>query len=303
MKILLIGRAGQLAFELRRTLACLGQVVALDRHSSPLAVDLAEPDSLRRAVAEVKPQVIVNAGAYTAVDLAEQEESRASCINAVAPGVLAEEACAVDALLVHFSTDYVFPGDGASPYREDAATGPLSAYGRGKLQGEQAITGTGCRHLIFRTAWIYGSRGQNFLLTMLRLMREREVLKVVDDQRGAPTWSRMIAEATALILAGGRAAAAGGLEIPSGIYHMSCGGETSWFGFAAAIRHEAVARGLLEPGSAMVEAIPSSEYPRPARRPAYSVLSNDKLQAEFGIRLPRWQDALQLCLDDMARDF
>ena len=298
MRILLIGREGQIGWELRRTLACLGEVIALDRHTAPLAIDLADPQTLRAAVAELKPGLIVNAAAYTAVDLAEQDESIAFQVNAVAPGVLAEAALALDAGLIHYSTDYVFPGDGREPYRESDATGPQGVYGRSKLQGEQAIAQVGCAHLIFRTAWVYGNRGQNFLLTMLRLMREREVVRVVDDQRGSPTWSRMIAETTALAVA---RACDGDRFVPAdraGIYHMTCGGEATWFEFAQAIRAEGVSRGRLPADCARLEPIPSSQYPVPAKRPAYSVLSNERLHSTFGVRLPHWQSALDLCLDE-----
>jgi dTDP-4-dehydrorhamnose reductase len=298
MKILLIGREGQLAWELQRSLACLGDVLALDRRSPALPVDLADPDSLRNAVNTVQPHVIVNAGAYTAVDQAEQEETLAFQINGTAPGVLAEAARTIGAALIHYSTDYVFPGDGQSPYAESDPTGPSSVYGRSKLQGELAIAQTGCAHLILRTAWVYGVRGQNFLLTMLRLMRERDSLQVVDDQRGSPSWSRMLAEATALLLA--RCGNYERLVETSGTYHLTCGGETSWYGFAQTIRAGAIARGLLPPDCARLESIPSSAYPRPARRPSYSVLSNQKLAQAFDIRLPNWENALQLCLSDMA---
>ncbi|QSA98226.1 dTDP-4-dehydrorhamnose reductase [Methylococcus sp. EFPC2] len=297
MKILLIGREGQVAWELRRTLACLGEVVALDRHSHPLAVDLADAASLRAACAEVKPDLIVNAAAYTAVDRAEGDQALAYAVNAVAPGVLAEQAKALNAGLIHYSTDYVFPGDVHEPHRETDATGPQSVYGRSKLAGETAIAQVGASHVILRTAWVYGMRGHNFLLTMLRLMKEREVLRVVNDQFGAPTWSRLIAEATALLIAQaseGERFATGGRD---GIYHLSCAGQTSWHDFAQAIRERGIAQGLLSDNCARLEAISSAEYPTPARRPAYSVLSNDRLSAHYGLRLPDWREALALCLD------
>jgi len=296
MKILLIGREGQVAWELRRTLACLGEVVALDRRSIPLSLDLADADSIRKAAETVKPNLIVNAAAYTAVDKAEQDQATAYAVNATALGFLAEEAKKLGAGIIHYSTDYVFPGDASVPYRETDATGPNSVYGAGKLAGEQAITDSGIPHYILRTAWVYGNRGGNFLLTMLRLMRERELVRVVNDQLGSPTWSRMIAEATALIIA---QSLENGRFVPgdrSGIYHLTNGGQTSWFGFAQAIREEGIASGLLPETCARIGGIPSSEYPTPAKRPAYSVLNNTKLDEVFNLRLPEWREALGLCV-------
>jgi dTDP-4-dehydrorhamnose reductase len=297
LKILLIGSEGQVAYELRRTLACLGEIDTRGLGAEP-RLDLADFDAVRAAVREVRPDLIVNAAAYTAVDKAEQEAELAFRINGEAVGVLAEEARAMEAGLIHYSTDYVFPGDGRTPYREDDPLGPLSAYGRSKLAGEEAIRQSGVPHLILRTAWVYGRRGGNFLLTMLRLMREREVLRVVDNQRGAPTWSRLIAEATALLIA--RAVRNGRFELgdQSGTYHLTCGGETTWYGFAAKIRELGLARGLLPENCARLEPIPTSGYPTPAKRPAYSVLSNEKLLENFGLALPDWEEALQLCLAD-----
>ncbi|MFM8332441.1 MAG: dTDP-4-dehydrorhamnose reductase [Candidatus Methylumidiphilus sp.] len=300
MKILVTGRDGQVAWELRRSLASLGQVVALDR-SSPTPLDLADAASIRRAVAAVRPDLIVNAAAYTAVDKAEQDPDAAYAVNATAPGLLAEAAAQLGAGLIHYSTDYVFPGDAAAPYAETDATGPQGVYGASKLAGEQAIAASGAQHYILRTAWVYGNRGNNFLLTMLRLLRERELLRVVNDQLGAPTWSRLIAEATALLVA--RSMDAAGRFAPGergGIYLLSCGGQASWFEFAAAIRESGLALGLLPATCARLEAIPSSAYPTPAKRPAYSVLSNNKLAEGFGIRMPDWQDALALCLADAS---
>ena len=299
LKTLLIGREGQLAWELRRTLACLGEVVALGRGSGGL--DLADFDAVRAAAREIKPGLIVNAAAYTAVDQAEREPELAFRINAEAVRVLAEEALAMGAGLVHYSTDYVFSGDGRSPYREHDPTGPLNVYGLSKLAGEEAIRATGVPHLILRTAWVYGRRGQNFLLTMLRLLRERESLKVVDDQRGAPSWSRLIAEATALLIT--RSTRNGRFEPAerAGTYHLSCGGETTWYGFAETIRELGQSLGILPEACARLEPIPSSGYPTPARRPGYSVLSNEKLSKEFELALPDWKEALRLCLDESGR--
>ncbi len=301
MKILLIGREGQVAWELRRTLACLGEVVALDRRSITLSLDLADADSIRKAAETVKPNLIVNAAAYTAVDKAEQDQATAYAVNATALGFLAEEAKKLGAGIIHYSTDYVFPGDASVPYRETDATGPNSVYGASKLAGEQAILDSGIPHYILRTAWVYGNRGGNFLLTMLRLMRERELVRVVNDQLGSPTWSRMIAEATALIIA---QSLENGRFVPgdrSGIYHLTNGGQTSWFGFAQAIREEGIASGLLPETCARIEGIPSSEYPTPAKRPAYSVLNNTKLDEVFNLRLPEWREALGLCVAEAGK--
>lgn len=297
LKILLIGSEGQVAYELRRTLACLGEIAVRGRGTEP-GLDLADFDAVRAAVREIRPGLIVNAAAYTAVDKAEQETELAFRINGEAVGVLAEAAQAAGAGLIHYSTDYVFPGDGAAPYRENDAVDPLGAYGRSKLAGEDAIRAVGVPHLILRTAWVYGRRGGNFLLTMLRLMREREVLRVVDDQHGAPTWSRLIAEATALMIA--RSTRNGRVELSekSGTYHLTCGGQTTWYGFAEKIRELGLARGLLPESCARLEPIPTSGYPTPAQRPAYSVLSNAKLLQEFGLALPDWEEALRLCLAD-----
>jgi dTDP-4-dehydrorhamnose reductase len=300
MKILVVGRQGQIAWELRRTLACLGEVIALDRSTSPLSVDLSNPDSICAATEAVRPNLIVNAAAYTAVDKAEQEEELAFRINAAAPGILAEQALKLGAGLIHYSTDYVFQGDGQAPYRETDATGPQGVYGRSKLAGEQAIAEVGAAHYILRTAWVYGVRGHNFLLTMLRLMRERELVRVVDDQFGAPTWSRLIAEATALMI---NCSTEGGLfqaKERSGIYHLTCAGRTSWYEFARAIRESAVAARLLTEDCARIEPIPTAGYPTPAKRPAYSVLSNQRLSDRFGLNMPDWTDALELCLADYA---
>ena len=288
MKILLTGSTGQVGWELRRTLACLGEVVALDSK----ALDLTDTAAIRRVVREVVPRIIVNPAAHTAVDKAESEAERSHAINATAPGILAEEAETLGALLVHYSTDYVFAGSGETPWREDDPTGPLNVYGASKLAGEQAIRAACRRHLIFRTSWVYGARGANFLLTMRRLMRERPELKIVADQIGAPTWSRMLAEATALILAQQFSPARGAdRPEPWGVYHMTNAGATSWHGFAAAIQE-------LDGGEsrAHLRPIPSSDYPTPAKRPLNSRLDNAKLARVFGVRLPDWREALALCM-------
>lgn len=285
-RILLTGVNGQVGWELRRTLGALGEVVPMDSRT----LDLTDAAAVRAAMRSIAPTIIVNPAAYTAVDKAETESGRAHAINAVAPGVLAEEAARLGALLVHYSTDYVFDGTGGAPWREDDATGPLNVYGATKLAGEQAIAAAGCRHLIFRTSWVYGARGSNFLLTMRRLMRERPELKIVADQIGAPTWCRDLAEATAQVLAQVR----GEDESRWGVYHMTNAGETSWHGFAEAIQaldefDETVPLARLLP-------IPGSDYPTPARRPLNSRLDNDRLEQGFGLRLRDWREALALCM-------
>jgi dTDP-4-dehydrorhamnose reductase len=286
-RILLTGINGQVGRELLRTLQPLGEIVPCDRGQ----LDLNVPDRIRAVVREVKPAVIVNPAAYTAVDQAESEADLALAINGTAPGILAEEAQRLDALLVHYSTDYVFDGAKGAPYAEDDATAPLGSYGRSKLAGEAAIRAVACRHLILRTCWVYGRHGRNFLRTMLRLAQERDELRVVDDQRGAPTWSRMIAEATALVLA--RHAG------QQGTYHLAAAGAATWHGFAAAIVAEASRRGLLDK-TPPVHRIASADFPTPARRPANSRLDCSRLAEDFNLRLPAWEAQLQLCLDDVA---
>lgn len=291
-KILLTGSRGQVGWELARSLSTLGEVVALD--SSQL--DLTDVAAIRRTVAEISPRIIVNPAAHTAVDKAEGESERAYALNATAPGVLAEEAEKLGALLVHYSTDYVFDGSGEQTRVETDVTGPLNIYGASKLAGEQAIQGNCRRHLIFRTSWVYGARGANFLLTMRRLMRERPELKIVADQIGAPTWCRSIADATAQVLAQVDSRFAGADKpSPWGVYHMTNGGETSWHGFAQAIL-DLDAPANLETTPARLLPIPSSDYPTPAKRPLNSRLNNDKLERVFGVRLPDWQQALRLCM-------
>ena len=292
-RILLTGANGQVGWELRRTLSCLGEVVALDSR----AMNLADAAAVRQKVRDIAPSIIVNPAAYTAVDKAESEPERARAVNAVAPGILAEEAGRLDALLVHYSTDYVFNGSGAvldsgeaRPWREDDACDPLNVYGATKLAGECAIQATGCRHLIFRTSWVYGARGSNFLLTMRRLMRERPELKIVADQIGAPTWCRDLAEATAQVLSQIVAPVSGFDQW--GVYHMTNAGETSWHGFAEAIQ-------ALGDASANLLPIPSRDYPTPAQRPLNSRLNNDRLEQTFGLRLQDWRAALALCMDEM----
>ncbi len=284
MRILLTGVNGQVGWELQRTLAPLGEVIAAGRS----LLDLADTASIRRRVAAIAPDLIVNPAAYTAVDQAESEPDPARAINSDAPGELA--ACGVP--LVHFSTDYVFDGCKSAAYTEADAPNPLGVYGASKLAGEQAVQRSGTPHLILRTSWVYGLRGRNFLLTMQRLARERDVLTVVDDQFGAPNWSRLIAEASALTVA--RWLDRPDRAATSGIYHLSCGGRTSWHGFTAAIlAHMATADTKL----ARLTATPTSGYPAAAVRPANSQLNCDKLATCFGVRLPDWESALALCLE------
>ena len=283
MKILLTGCAGQLGRELKRSLASLGEVVACDRRQ----IDLADPDAVRDAVRAIAPDAIVNAAAYTAVDKAEAEPATAGAINTVAPGILADEAKRLGALLVHYSTDYVFDGAKPTPYIEDDVTAPLSAYGRSKRDGDLAIAASGARYLILRTSWVYGLHGANFMKTMLRLAREHDELRVVDDQIGAPTWTRHLADATAMILARD--------ETPQGVYHLAAAGETSWHGYAEAIVAEARVAGLLEklPG---VRRITSADYPLPALRPTNSRLDCSRFHRDFGLALPDWRTGLIDCL-------
>ena len=270
---------GQLGVELARVLPAHGEVAACDR----AALDLADPNAIASTVRRVKPQIIVNAAAYTAVDRAEAEPALADAINARAPAVLADEARRLDALLIHYSTDYVFDGTAAEPYREQDPTNPLSVYGSSKLGGERAIAAAGGAHLILRTSWIYGWHGQNFLLTMRRFAATRDELRVVADQFGVPNWSRTLAEATANLI--GRGAPA--LARKSGIYHLSGRGRASWFDFARAIFEDSDRPRVLP--------ITTAEYPTPARRPASSVLATAKLEEAFGIALPDWRQTLAAC--------
>ena len=307
-KILLTGKNGQVGHDLQRFLPRLGEVVALDRQQ----LDLSRFDEIRRVIREIRPALIVNAAAYTAVDLAEKEHSLAQAINAEAPAIMAEEARRIGAALVHYSTDYVFDGIKNSPYEEADPTEPTNVYGKTKLAGEQAIRDSGAHHLIFRTAWVYSTRGKNFLLTILRLATEREELRIVNDQIGAPTWSREIASATAEVLQKffDRTGNVSAWAELGGTYHMTAGGETSWFEFAKAILEEAKKQAT-SPASWLAEAthrkpllsrvvtpITTAEYPTPARRPAYSVLSNLHTVRTFGIELADWRTQLhRVCTD------
>jgi len=289
-RILIVGATGQVGRELQRSFAVGGEVIACDRHQA----DLVDPEQLRNLVRTVAPDVILNAAAYTAVDRAESERDAAMAINAYAPRVLAEEARNRDALFVHYSTDYVFDGSREVPWSETDQPNPLNVYGASKLAGEQAIAAVGGKYLIFRTSWVYGPHGKNFLLTMLRLGRERDRLTIVNDQVGAPTTSIAIADATRTIVDGIVSGSLGNIEDWAGLYHMTCFGSTTWAGFARAIFEQA---GSLT-GGRVPEVIPieSKDYPTPATRPRNSVLSNEKLAARFGVRLPAWAVGLDSVL-------
>lgn len=291
-KILLIGANGQVGWELRRTLAPVGEVIAasLEGEYGP-QIDISDPESLSRVVQESAPDAVVNAAAYTAVDKAEGEPELVRRINADAPGMLGALLRERGAPIVHYSTDFVFSGESARPYREDDEPSPLNVYGETKLGGERALMSSGANAIILRTSWVYGVRGSNFLLTMMRLLAEKDELRVVDDQVGAPTWSRMLAEVTAQVL---QRLLHGGLDAGQvkGVYHVTGGGQTSWYGFARAIQR---ARSL----SCNLLPIPTSEYRSPAKRPAYSVLDNTKLRDTFGLALPYWEVSLHQCLEDL----
>ena len=295
LRILLTGKNGQIGAHLAMLLPQLGEVAAFDRH----ALDLSNPDQIRRAIHDVQPNVIVNAAAYTLVDQAEREEKLARIINVDAPALMAEEAKKVGALLVHYSTDYVFDGSSSRPYVETDQPNPLNIYGKTKLAGEEAIRAVGAPYLILRTAWVYGTTGRNFLVTILRLATERDELRVVRDQMGAPTWSQEVAKATVRVLV--QLSEQGGEAISKthGMYHMTAGGQTNWFEFAEAILEQAsrMPRGtgwfeVATKGQHLVTrrvtAIATEEFPTLARRPSYSVLSNSRLKQDFGLELPGW---------------
>jgi len=285
MKILLLGCGGQVGWELQRSLAPLGELIALDRDTQPLACDFSQPASLEALVQAVQPDLIVNSAAHTAVDKAESEPDLVRAINAEAPAVLARAAAQRGAWLVHYSTDYVFDGAGNHARVEDAPTGPLSVYGRTKLEAEQAIAASGCKHLIFRTSWVYAARGGNFAKTMLKLAAERGQLTVIDDQVGAPTGAELLADVTALALRTG-------LQRPevSGLYHLVAGGETTWCQYARHVVAWAQAHGYtLKAGPEQIMPVPTSSYPTPAQRPLNSRLDTHKLQTAFGLTLPHWQ--------------
>ena len=297
MKILLLGKNGQVGWELQRSLAPLGEVLALDRHSSHFCGDLSQPERLAQTVLAYRPDVIVNAAAHTAVDKAESEPDLARTLNAHAPAALAQAAAQIGAWLVHYSTDYVFNGQGEKPWQETDATGPLSVYGQTKLEGEQAIVATCAKHLIFRTSWVYAARGGNFARTMLRLAAERERLTVIDDQRGAPTGADLIADITAHAIR-----QVMGLPETSlaGIYHLVAGGETSWHGYAS---HVIAQARLLKPEMGLkvteIAPVPTSAFPTPAQRPINSRLDTRKLENGFGLVLPPWQQGVNRLLTEI----
>jgi dTDP-4-dehydrorhamnose reductase len=299
MKILLLGKNGQVGWELQRSLAPLGELLALDRHSTDFCGDfcgdLNQPERLAQTVRDWCPDVIVNAAAHTAVDKAESEPDLALCLNATAPAALAQAAADIGAWLVHYSTDYVFNGQGEQAWQEGDATGPLSVYGQTKLEGEQHITASGCKHLIFRTSWVFAARGGNFAKTMLRLAAERERLTVIDDQHGAPTGADLIADVTAHAI---RQA----LQKPalSGIYHLVASGETSWHGYAKHVITQALS---LRPDLALrvneIAPVPTASFPTPAQRPRNSRLHTGKLQQAFGLVLPPWQAGVNRLLTEI----
>lgn len=293
MKILLLGASGQVGFELLRSLAPLGSLIAPARAQ----LDLLSPDAVAAHLRDTRPELIVNAAAWTAVDAAEEQRDAAFRMNAQLPQQLADFAAKAGIPLIHYSSDYVYPGDGDAPWLEDSPTGPLSAYGESKLAGDLAIAASGASHLIFRTSWVYSARGNNFLRTMLRLGRDRDRLNVVDDQIGAPTPARLIAEITALALYRLRIGRA-----VEGLYHLAARGETSWHGFACEIFRRASEFGIpLQLAPAQVATIPSSDYPTPARRPGNSRLCVDKLEADLDIELPHWEPQLLLTLRECVQ--
>ena len=295
MKILLFGKNGQVGWELQRSLAPLGELIALDADSREMCGDFTDLDGLIRTVRAVAPDVIVNAAAHTAVDKAEGEPELVRAINALAPAALAQEAKRCNAWLIHYSTDYVFDGSGEQPWRETDATAPLSVYGATKLEGEQLIRQAACRHLIFRTSWVYGARGGNFAKTMLRLAQERDSLTVINDQIGAPTGADLLADVTAHAI---RAA----WQQPelSGLYHLVAAGETSWHGYASFVLDYARRAGLaLKVAPDAIQPVPSSAFPLPARRPLNSRLDTAKLQSAFGLALPVWQNGVVRMLTEI----
>ena len=294
MNILLLGKGGQVGWELQRALAPLGTVIAHDLDTA----DFSQPEQVAALVAAVRPDVIVNAAAHTAVDKAESEPDLARLINATTPGAIAREAAKLGALLVHYSTDYVFDGSGSAPRDETASTAPLSVYGSTKLEGEQLILASGCPHLILRTSWVFGARGGNFAKTMLKLAAEREALKVINDQVGAPTGADLLADVTAHAIRGIRARP----EL-SGLYHLVAGGQTTWYDYARFVIEWARAKGVavkVEPGA--ISPVPTTEYPTPARRPLNSRLNTTKLQQAFGLTLPDWQPGVERMLTEHLGD-
>ena len=295
MKFLLFGKGGQVGWELQRSLAPLGELIALDVDSRLQCGDFTRLDDIAQTVRAIAPDVIVNAAAYTAVDKAESEPEQVRTINALAPGILARESRKLGSWLIHYSTDYVFDGSGSKPWVETDSTGPLSVYGSTKLEGEDAIRASSCRHLIFRTSWVYAARGGNFARTMLRLAQERERLTVIDDQIGAPTGADLLADVTAHAI---RTA----LQQPelSGLYHLAAGGETSWHGYACFVLNLARQAGIeLKVAAENVIPVPTSAFPLPARRPLNSRLDARNLQTAFGLHLPLWRTGVARMLDEV----
>jgi dTDP-4-dehydrorhamnose reductase len=295
MKILLFGKNGQVGWELQRSLAPLGEVIALDRNSTELCGDLTDLQGIAETIRRVAPDVIVNAAAHTAVDKAESEAELARTINALAPGVMAKEAAIANSWLVHYSTDYVFDGNGDQPWLETDAVAPLNVYGATKLEGEQHIQQSGCKHLIFRTSWVYGTRGGNFAKTMLRLAQERDQLKVINDQIGAPTGADLLADITAHAIRVAQQRA----EV-SGMYHLVAGGVTSWHGYASFVIDFARSAGIdLQVGPDAVQPVPTSAFPTPAKRPHNSRMDTLKLQHTFELNLPLWQTGVARMLSEI----
>lgn len=294
MKILITGKNGQVGWELQRSFASSGQVIALDSKE----MDLADPDAIRRTIRNVRPDIIINPAAYTAVDKAENDPALAMSVNGTAPGILAEEAQHLGAILVHYSTDYVFDGNKPGPYTESDVPNPQSVYGKTKLAGEQAVRASGCKHLILRTSWVYGVHGGNFVKTILRLANERSELRIVADQFGAPTWARDLAQSTASVLT--RWQKKDWDKNSGGLYHLTAAGRTNWHQYA-----EEIVRLAREYDAALaakqldIRAITTQEYPVPAKRPANSVLANDKIRDAFGIELPAWQNSLAECVREI----
>ena len=299
-RILITGSSGQVGFELQRSLAGLAELIAVDVER----MNLTDPIAIRRVMREIAPDLIINTAAYTAVDLAESQPELAMAVNGIAPGIIAEEARRLGATLIHYSTDYVFDGTKAGPYTEEDEPRPMSVYGRTKLAGDQAIEAVDVPYLILRTSWVYGARGKNFLLTILRLARERDELKIVDDQIGAPTWSRAIARATADILKRlgyGQPGFHAACAERRGVYNFTAAGQISWHGFAAAILENAKNLRPIDVALALervpaLKAIPSERYPTPAQRPRNSVLAHDKLERVFGVALADWRASLDECM-------